>query len=91
MRPIDRPPTLGDVEDRGDLFGQQRVHRTPGSLVDQGANVAAPGPPAMHPRVADLPQRACPGVRQPGGDRVVDAFEDGLFDLGGDPRRHRPA
>ncbi|MCV6991821.1 hypothetical protein H7I87_18420 [Mycobacterium timonense] len=91
MRPIDRSPTLGDVEDRGDLLAQQRVHRPPGRLIDQGADIAAPGSPAVHTRVGDLPQRACPGVGEPGRDCVVDALQDGFLDLGGDPRRHRPA
>src|SRR6185437_11762015 len=41
--------------------------------------------------VGNLPQPAHPGVSQPGRDRVVDARQDGFLDVGGDPRRHRPA
>jgi hypothetical protein len=43
----------------------------------------------VHPVIGDLPQRAHPGVREPGGDRVVDRLEDQFFDFGGDPRRDR--
>jgi hypothetical protein len=48
MRAVDGAPAFGHVEDRGDLLGQQRVHRMPARRpVDQGAGVAAPYPPAV--------------------------------------------
>ena len=91
MRAVDGAPAFGDVEDRGDLLGQQRVHRVPARCpVDQGPVVAPACPPTVYPLVGDLPQRACPGVGEPGRDRVVDSLEDQLLDLGGDPHRHRP-
>ena len=92
MGAIDGAPAFGEVEDRGDLLGQQRVHRVPARCaVDQGTGVAAAPPPAVHPGVGDLPQRARPGVGEPGRNRVIDGLQDGFFHLGGDPRRHRPA
>src|SRR4029077_5126296 len=48
-------------------------------------------PHACNREVETLPQPAHPGVSQPGRDRVVDALQDGFLDVGGDPRRHRPA
>jgi hypothetical protein len=30
-------------------------------------------------------------VGERGGDGLIDGLQDGFFDLGGDPRRHRPA
>jgi len=83
-------PPFGDLEDRGDLLGQQRVHRMPARrLIDQGALVAPARPPAVPPAVGDLPQRARPAVGEPGRDRAVDGFKDQLLDLGGDPPRYR--
>jgi hypothetical protein len=91
VRAVDGAPTFGDVEDGGDLLGQQRMDRMPAwRLVDQGGGVAAACPPAMHPRVGHLPQRARPGMGEPGRDRVVDRLQNQLLHLGGDPRRHWP-
>lgn len=90
--PVDRAPLLGDSEDGVDLRAQDPVHRvTAGGPVDQGAVVAAEGPPAVDPIVGYLPQRAHPGVRESAGDGVVDGLEDQLLDLGGDSRRERSA
>jgi hypothetical protein len=48
MGAVDRSPAFGDVEDRGDLLRQQRVHRVPARCtVDQGAGVAPARPPAV--------------------------------------------
>jgi hypothetical protein len=91
MGAIHGGPAFGDVEDRGHLVGRQRMHRVPTRrAVDQRGGVAPPRPPAMHPRVRHLPQRARPGVGEPGGHGIVDGLQDGFLHLGGDPRRHRP-
>ena len=91
MRAVDGAPAFGDVEDRGHLLGQQRVHRMPTRRrVDQRGGVAAARSPSVYPRVRYLPQCTRPGVGEPGGDGIVDGLQDGFFHLGGDPRRHRP-
>ena len=77
MRAVHGTPPLGDVEDHVDLRGQERMHRMPARrLVDSACRVAAPGPPAVHPVVGDLPQRARPAVGEPGRDGVVDGLQD---------------
>jgi len=84
------PPLFGDREDRGDLVGQQAMHRSAARCaVHQCAHLAPAGPPPMHPIIGHLPQRAHPPMREPLGAGVVDGLEDKLFDFGGDPRRER--
>lgn len=92
MGPVGRPPLLGDREDLLDLPPQQPMDRRAArGEVAESAQLAAAGPPAMHPVVADLPHPSSPRMRQTSGDSVVDGLEDQLFDLGGDSRRDRPA
>lgn len=88
---INSAPSFGDTKDRGDLLGQQRVYGMPTWwVIDQGGGVASAGAPAVHSGVRDLPQRTRPPVRQPHRYGVINGFQDGVFDLGGDPRRHHP-
>lgn len=92
MGPVGRPPLFGDREDLRGFLGQQPMDRSAAqSKIAEGAQLAAAGPPAMHPVVGDLPHPSSPPVRQTRGDSVVDGLEDQFFDLGGDSRRHRPA
>ena len=88
MTAVDFAPALGHGQDGLHLCRQEAVHRAAaGGLVDQGAHRAHPGPPAVHPVIGDAPQRAHPVVHEAVGHRLVDALEDQLLDLGGDPRR----
>ena len=56
-----------------------------GSQVLEGADIQLPGPPPVHPVVRHLPQLRRPGVREPGGHRLIDGLEDQLLHLGWDP------
>lgn len=90
MRPIDGSPLLRDRQDGVDLGGDQTMHRVPTrGQIRQRAQITSAGPPTVHPVVGHLPQLARPAMREPARDRVIDDFEDQLFDLGGDPRRNR--
>ena len=90
MRPVDRAPPLCDVEDRADLSGQDAMGRVPARRpIHQRARPTTSAPPAVHPVIGDLPQRARPAMREPVCDGVINRLEDQLLDLGGDPRRER--
>ena len=90
VRPVDGSPRLGDLQDGVDLGGYQGVQGDPASRqVIERAELAASLPPAMHPVIGHLPQRAHPAVREAGRDRFVDGLQHQLFHVGGDPRRER--
>jgi hypothetical protein len=82
VRPVDRPPVLDQVQDRLLFPGQQPVHRVAARRqIGQGAVVAQPGAPTVHPHILDTQDVAGAGVRPPRRDRVVDQLEQPLFDV----------
>ena len=92
MRAVHGTPALGDVEDHGHLLGQQRMHRMPARrLVDsgcrcRGAVPASGAPGSQRPATTSTPSG---GRTRPRRRRRRSSGR--LLDLGGDPRRHRPA
>ena len=87
---VDGSPLLRHHQDGLHLRRHQAMDRmAAGCLIDEGAHLAHPSPPPVHPVVGHAPQRAHPVMHEAVGHRLVDALGDQLLDLGGDPRRER--
>ena len=90
VRPIDRPPPLDQVQDRGLLTRQQPVHRVATRrAVDQRGVCDQPGAPAVHPHIGDAQHRAGAGMGPAGIHGVIDQLEQLLLGMAVHTRWHR--